>query len=320
MFCKWCGTNIQFTDKKCPSCGRETPSMSDCGGLYNLKYGDHTPPHPKTPVPTKHVSVPQCPIVEKMEPKYANDRKAAKVHHSITLTCFCVVLAAVILCVALIFNLYCRLNETMDMVAHISDKLVTNTEIDNMENLQMEVETETDKPIENVVHRITLGVTIKDNENIEIGTSSDFGTYTTTAKVITANSKDDKPEKNIDVSWVIGEKEEYINLDVISRGDDSAATIGVKCETNVVLFADATFAYSWQYCDKDLKWVGISDDLLITKDGYYGITCEETFWNTVGLEEGLAELRCVITTEDENGDVMALTVDGFTVSHGLSLG
>lgn len=318
MFCKWCGTNIQLTDKKCPSCGRETPPMSDCGGLYNLKHSNNIPPAP--PVSPKPVSVPQCPIVEKMEPKYAKDRKAAKVHHTTTITCFCVVLAAVILCAALIFNLYGRLNETMDMVAHISDKLVTNTAIDNMENLQMEVGTETDKPIENVAHRITLGATIKDNENTEIGTSSDFGAYTTTAKVIIANSKNDKSEKNTDVSWVIGEKEEYIDLEVISRGGDSTATIGVKCETNVVLFADATFAYSWQYCDKDLRWADISDDLLIAKDGYYGITCEEAFWNTVGLEEGLAELRCVITTENENGDVMALTVDGFTVSRGLTLG
>ena len=318
MFCKWCGTNIQLTDKKCPSCGRETPPMSDCGGLYNLKHSNNIPPAP--PASPKPVSVPQCPIVDKMEPKYAKDRKAAKIHHTTTITCFCVVLAAVILCAALIFNLYGRLNETMDMVAHISDKLVTNTAIDNMENLQMEVETEPAKSTENVVHRITLGVTIKDNENTEMVTSSDFGTYTTTAKVITANSKDDRPERSIAVFWVIGEKEEYINLNTISKADDSAVFLGVKCETNVVLFEDTEFTYSWPYLNKDIRWMDISEDLLTAQDGYNSITCAEEFWNTIGSEAGLAELRCIITVENENGDAITVTVDGLVVSPNISLG
>lgn len=38
MFCKWCGNKIQPTDRSCKACGRETPAMSDCGGLYNLRY------------------------------------------------------------------------------------------------------------------------------------------------------------------------------------------------------------------------------------------------------------------------------------------
>ena len=37
MFCKWCGKTIQTTDKSCPSCGRETPPLSDCGGFYDLR-------------------------------------------------------------------------------------------------------------------------------------------------------------------------------------------------------------------------------------------------------------------------------------------
>lgn len=38
MFCKWCGNTIHKTDSKCPTCGRNTPPMSDCGGLYDLKF------------------------------------------------------------------------------------------------------------------------------------------------------------------------------------------------------------------------------------------------------------------------------------------
>lgn len=59
MFCKWCGNTIKTTDSKCPSCGRETPAMSDCGGFYDLKHtlesSTLAPPAPPTPLkPTKN--------------------------------------------------------------------------------------------------------------------------------------------------------------------------------------------------------------------------------------------------------------------------
>ena len=38
MYCKWCSNKLRPTDTVCKVCGRETPAMSDCGGLYNLKY------------------------------------------------------------------------------------------------------------------------------------------------------------------------------------------------------------------------------------------------------------------------------------------
>lgn len=318
MFCKWCGTNIQFTDKKCPSCGRETPPMSDCGGFYNLKHSNSAPPTPPTPVSPKPVLVPQCPIVEKMEPKYTRDRKASKSHHTTTVVCFGVVVTAVILCVALLFNLYAKLNEVTEMLTYISDKLIVSTTKDDLEELPED--TGIDNSSENTSNIIALGVTIKNVENTEIGTTSDFGAYARTAKVITANSKVDKTEDSISVSWVISEKEEYINLDVMSKAEDSTATIGVKCETNVVLFEDTEFAYSWQYLNKDLRWIDISEDFLITEGGYNSITCAEEFWNTIGSEAGLAELRCIITVENENGDAITITVDGFTVSRDLPLG
>lgn len=317
MFCKWCGTNIQATDRKCPSCGRETPPMSDCGGLYNLKHSNYTPPAPPTPVSPKPVSVQQCPIVEKIEPKYTRDRKAAKSHHTTTVVCFGVVLASVILCVVLIFNLYAKLNEVTEMAAYISDKLIVNTAKDDLEELPED--TRIDNSSENTSNMIALDVTIKNVENTEIRTTSDFGAYARTAKVITANSKVDKTEDSISVSWVIGKTEEYISLDVMSKAEDSTATIGAKCETNVVLFEDAEFAYSWQYL-KGLGWVDISEDLLITESGYNSIPCAEEFWSATGSEAGLVELRCIITVKNENGDAITITVDGFNVSRELPLG
>lgn len=36
MFCKWCGKAVNPSERSCPSCGRELPSLSECGGFYNL--------------------------------------------------------------------------------------------------------------------------------------------------------------------------------------------------------------------------------------------------------------------------------------------
>lgn len=100
MFCKWCGNSIQLTDKKCPACGRETPPMSDCGGLYNLKHSNDGPTAPtKEKVIVKEV--PHCAAVEKMDAKYVKERKAAKKHHAITMSCFIVILLAIV-CSALL--------------------------------------------------------------------------------------------------------------------------------------------------------------------------------------------------------------------------
>ena len=74
MFCKWCGNSIQLTDKNCPTCGRETPPMSDCGGIYNLKHSNSGPVAPTTEkVIVKEV--PHCAAVEKMDIKYVKERK-----------------------------------------------------------------------------------------------------------------------------------------------------------------------------------------------------------------------------------------------------
>lgn len=36
MICKWCGAKIDLKKRKCPSCGREVPPVSDCGGFYDI--------------------------------------------------------------------------------------------------------------------------------------------------------------------------------------------------------------------------------------------------------------------------------------------
>lgn len=36
MICKWCGAAVDAAMKKCPTCGREIPPLSDCGGFYRV--------------------------------------------------------------------------------------------------------------------------------------------------------------------------------------------------------------------------------------------------------------------------------------------
>lgn len=98
MFCKWCGKTIQITDKNCPSCGRETPPMSDCGGFYNLKTPGTEIPQGGERGPTV---VMNCPVIEKLESKYIRDRKADKAHHKLTVVFFGILAVLVVLSLVL---------------------------------------------------------------------------------------------------------------------------------------------------------------------------------------------------------------------------
>lgn len=97
MFCKWCGKLIQTTDECCPECGRQTPAMSDCGGLYDLKHTVAAVPvtPPTAPTSTK------CPLVDKLEARYEKDRSAAGKHHTAMLAGFAVVLVVLLISLAM---------------------------------------------------------------------------------------------------------------------------------------------------------------------------------------------------------------------------
>ena len=63
MFCKNCGATITAADDKCPRCGFKAPSLSDCGGFYDL-----APNAPKpAPVPQSAPAVTAAPAPKKSE-------------------------------------------------------------------------------------------------------------------------------------------------------------------------------------------------------------------------------------------------------------
>ena len=142
MFCKWCGNSLQAADQKCPSCGRTTPPMSDCGGFYNLKHRNTTTlTQTAVPEPQKPVVVTKCPIVEKMEPKYARDRKAAKSHHAFTVFCFSVLLVLFLVSIILTLGMRRQIKELEALILSIDTEPIVEVVSDTTEeNNNMEIE------------------------------------------------------------------------------------------------------------------------------------------------------------------------------------
>jgi len=116
MFCKWCGKTILATDERCTACGRQTPAMSDCGGLYNLKHSA-TAPTPPVPTPSKH------PLIDRLEAQYEKDRRAARKHHTATIAGFTVtiiVLLVLLVSVVMLTIQISKLEDKMDAFGETS--------------------------------------------------------------------------------------------------------------------------------------------------------------------------------------------------------
>lgn len=105
MFCKWCGNTIKTTDKKCSSCGRETPPLSDCGGFYDLKR-----PWEGAPLPQDSSAAPAFaegsngpdPEVMRLREENRAIRKEANDRHKIMLI-ICGALGAALLVVLILY-------------------------------------------------------------------------------------------------------------------------------------------------------------------------------------------------------------------------
>lgn len=328
MFCKWCGNKIQTTEERCSSCGRETPPMSDCGGFYNLKHSKNSTPVP-TQEPAPVQEKPQCPVIEKLTPKYVKDRKAAKNHHMLTMICFAVVLIAIVCTAVLVVQMYGQIEEIKEQIVSIqAGPAVEPTEDDGTEptenpteDLVIEpTEATTDPTVvtESLPYSFMLGVTVKNAEGIEIGTAYDFGDYAKTANVTTVVSEDESGQEIV-VSFILAEGA-TINLDVVyaqEKTEDNA--IGVKCNSDISFFDNLDFTYEWQYRTGTEDWLPADEELVIENDEYLSLLCDEKLWSAVGEEGDLIDIRCIITAVNEEGDMMTITVNGFTLSQNVQL-
>lgn len=114
MFCKWCGKPIRTTDSVCPGCGRETPPLADCGGLYDLRHGSGPVADPLV-LRSEHA---QCPVTEKLEGKYTRDRKAARRHHTVTTALLLVTVCLLLVMLVGLIEMRVQLEKVEDIVSN----------------------------------------------------------------------------------------------------------------------------------------------------------------------------------------------------------
>lgn len=307
MFCKWCGKSIQLTDKNCPACGRETPPMSDCGGFYDLKHSNTGSATEKAIVK----EVPNSAAPEKMEVKYAKERKAAKKHHTMTMLCFGVLFIAIVCTAVLAVSANIQLGKLKEQIKSIQIEMPVNAAEDTT-NEPTEKQPG-DEPEERTAHNFELAVTVTNADRPTISTTYDFGNYAKSAKVTTVTREDEKRQA-FDVSFILTE-DASIEVGVLSLEEEAAnLSFGVKCRSELPLFDHKEFTYVWQYRTEGEEWLAVDQKLVAEDDGYCGL-----LWNAVGEDEASRDFRCAITAEDEEGNTMTITVDGFALPWNIPL-
>lgn len=311
MFCKWCGNSIQLTDKKCPACGRETPPMSDCGGLYNLKHSNDGPTAPtKEKVIVKEV--PHCAAVEKMEAKYAKERKAAKKHHAITMSCFIVVLLAIVCSALLVLSVNNQLEELKEQIDNIQIEIPTYPTEAPLD--KPNEEQETDPPEESTQYSFTINTTVVNGETREISNTYDFGDYAKSAKVTTSAGEGENRQV-FTVSYTLNQEASVdINVTYVHENTEPL-TIGVMCETDLSFFNDQDFSYEWQYRSSIGNWTSVEADIITVDDeNYRHITCTTDWLRNITIMKQPIELRCIIRVQNASGDDMQIMVDGILIA------
>lgn len=315
MFCKWCGNSIQLTDKKCPTCGRETPPMSDCGGFYNLKHSNDGPTAPTTEkVIVKEV--PHCAAVEKMEVKYVKERKAAKKHHTITMFCFIVVLLAIVCSTLLVLSVNNQMDELKEQIDNIQIEIPTyptEAPLDKPNDEQ-----ETDPPEESTQYSFTINTTVLNGDSKEISNTYDFGNYAKSVKVTTTTAQGENSQA-FTVSYLLDEEASVdLNLKYVQEKAE-LLIIGMNCDTDLSFFNDQEFSYEWLYRTESGGWLSVDQKHITESGGYYSLLCDENLWSNLGEEEALRDIRCVIKIKDKKGNMMTITVDGVVSSQNVSL-
>ena len=311
MFCKWCGNSIQLTDKKCPTCGRETPPMSDCGGFYNLKHSNDGPTAPTTEkVIVKEV--PHCAAVEKMEVKYIKERKAAKKHHTITIFCFIVVLLAIVCSTLLVLSVNNQMDELKEQIENIQIEVPTYPTAPSSE--ETTGEQEDDPPAESTQYCFTINTTVINGDPKEISNTYDFGNYAKSVKVTTITAEGENGQA-FTVSYLLDEEASVdLNLKYVQE-DTELLTIGVKCDTDLSFFYDQDFSYEWQYRSSIGNWTSADADIITVDDeNYCLIVCTRDWLKNITIMKQPIELQCIVRIENKVGNSMQITVDGISVA------
>lgn len=298
MFCKWCGNTIQTVDEKCPSCGRITPALSDCGGFYNLRQKVSNPEPPYMPSP-------RCPIMDKLENRYVKDQKKAKAQRKVLLY---MSILEVLLLIVIGIGLLCvcgKVNELEESIQYLHTE--ENVELPTEVFEEVETVTEETRP-----YHFQMKIALGNSEQVLIDTSHDFDTYAQVAQVQTSSEEKDG-NKVVNVCYLLNPMEAYAKVAIADECEDSGDTqISIVFDTNIDLFENVTYEYIWSYQDVDGIWTDV-DSQMVQTDALGGsrLICGKEWVET--FAGNAVELQCMIAIENSEGDTMNVFINGISV-------
>lgn len=321
MFCKWCGKTIQPTDRNCPACGRETPPLSDCGGLYNLKYTPGTSATP-TPPPASPASA-KCPIMDKLEPKYARDRKASKRHHKITMICFAVLLVAILCTAVLVIRTSSQLGQIKALVGSVmtKDPVPEATDTTPPEDTALSTETTSQEetgsplpedPIRPEPNSFKWDVTVQDAETFSVSAtfqSDNFQESVHTGTTVSRNTQ------NALTASLTTDYTTMVSMELITLEEGEYPAVGIRCNSKHPLFEGMEFYYEWQYLGSDGKWATVESETLTQNDTDYTVIRYCPDWQPLlSFSSEPVKVRCKIQIQNDAGDRLDVSLDGISLS------
>ena len=310
MFCKWCGTMIEPTDTRCHVCGRETPPLSDCGGLYQLKTTRPAEPAAAQVRP----AAPKCPIVDRMETKYAKDAKQARSHYGLMRVFFVVTFIVLLVILALLTVQSVQLVKLGDEMERFRENAYAQqtepAETESADETQTQVPVpETEAPEQTEEPTVAQQILAEQDVTIELTVADgeaelfvDLDEYTDTVSTASNYSALE--------NLVLSAKVEMVNsggmAELLLTRTDGMITL-TSSVTEDVFGTAAETAYEWQCrADADGSWELLDANVFTQDDDTAGTKLSYT---AGGLTEGL-ELRCIVTRRSEEGGSISITVEG----------
>ncbi len=341
MFCKWCGNTIKTTDKKCSSCGRETPPLSDCGGFYDLKRPWEAPVPPPEPAHT-YMSAPSGPDprVQQLEEQNRQIREDANRRHLILLI-ICGVLA-LLLIASVIFHFVGDDEPAAPGVPPVGN----GSQVEPTGNGESEPTGTADPTDETTVAtepeptHTELDIAIIDEGKelfvgegckLQILESSDTALTAEISWEVTQKAREDEvvadaTENAAEVTQDTAQENTAVATEKVTLTADWAEGLRVSCDASQLsVFAPEkaeqentqpgenagpeekktapTCSYQWQRLNEKGEWMTFAIQDKLGQDQFDTLNLKDT-----------AEMRCIITVENGEEAVLELVLSGFCLT------
>lgn len=350
MFCKWCGNTIKTTDKKCSSCGRETPPLSECGGFYDLK----RPWEAETPaaVPLSMGGDPGAQQeIHRLREENKTIRQEANQRQK-TMTIICGALAGAFLIVLILWIVALCGDEPAAPAVLPGGNAQATTPAETQESTvpggssEPSIPAETTgstEPLEEPTESRVASVTLLKDKEIRVGGCDDFentklldgnGVTVTLywAKAAEESNEQGKGEPETDrlTETLQGGDQEAVPTALDRENADKltlTATWHEKLEAAISLSCDSTAMTGFEKADISYLWQWAE----IPAPTAEGETEPAVTWNIIETDAGeltkanlgenikQLQLRCTVTLTNEAGETLTVELDGFLVDNGESI-